>query len=95
MTLADDLTAIYADPALTVPVVYGGVHGRGFLDWVDVPQQDTAGEITVISQRTVTVQASKFSTLVRDGVITVDGVVYAVHDFRRINDGKELQVVVA
>lgn len=95
MSIASDLKALYADTFLTVPVVFGAQATRGFLDWQDAPQTDASGEIVLVSQRTLTLRVGSLTGLANDSTLVVDGTSYTVHDLRRINDGRELQVVLA
>lgn len=91
----DDLAAIFADTALTVPVVFSAQNARGFLKWIDAVRQDSIGDLITIKQRVVRVLATAFTGLANNSSITVDGATYKIHDIRRHGDGGVLEIVLA
>ena len=95
MSIIDDLSAIYDDPALTVPVVYGSVNARGFFDARDVQMGDSSSEVVLVPMRTLTIATGALGTVTTGSSIVVDGTTYTIHDARRINDGNEMEILLA
>lgn len=93
--LADDLAAIFADAAATVPVVLGGSSTRGILHSEDLPQTDHAGDMVLTSQIVVTIRVGALPALARDNTLTVDGTSYRVRDIRHATHGQLLKVTLA
>jgi hypothetical protein len=90
--LTDDLAAIFTDTSVSVPVEYDVSRPtqttRGFFSTEDVPDYDASGGMVLVSRRIVTVQDGSLTGLCRNAPITVEAVLYRIHDFRSAGRGK-------
>ncbi len=77
--LSDDLAAIFADTALTVPVVFGTQETTGFLSSEDVLEADGYGGSVLVNRSVVTIRTDSLDDLASNAAITVDDVDYVIH----------------
>lgn len=94
--LAADLTAIFADTAISNAVVFGQQTCRGLLRSDDGPATDHAGGLVLTHQQTLTIRAGALTGLAEDSTITVDGTSYRVRQLQHVGpQGLLLKVVLA
>lgn len=84
---ADDLAAVFTDPSLTVPMIYGTQATRGLLTTTDESLDSGEGADVAAEFTTCEIVSGALSGLRRYSRITVDGASYTLQDFRRIEDG--------
>jgi hypothetical protein len=94
--LTDDLALIFTDPYATVPVIFGSLTCRGFLEWRDAIMNDASGGQVLVKEKTLTILGTALPGLADDSPLTVDGTTYLVHDIRHAGpQGKLLDVILA
>lgn len=95
--LQDDLAAVFADTALTVPVVVGASTYRGFKRRSDFPAIDDAGLGVLQHEQFVRMTSADVAaaSIASGSSISVDGVTVTVRDVRRIGHGELMAVIYA
>lgn len=83
-----DIATMFADPLITVPVIYavGGTSTRGIMTQVDVFEPDSSGGFANTSKDAVQIITGTLGNLPKDGTATVnvDGVNYRLRDVRKV-----------
>ena len=92
--LDTDLAALYADPLLTVPVVYGVQSVRGFLDHA-TETYDAGGVPAQVAATVLSVRSASLTGLAVDSAITVDGTSYRIRSIAREDDGRTTRILLA
>ena len=104
MSVATDVTALYADRFLTVPVRFGLAVARGYLDHQSVVQTDGAGMSMQANAVTLQLSASAFATMpkaddqvyvgaVGQATATTRDTRYRVRQRDRVGDGLEVTLI--
>jgi hypothetical protein len=88
----EDLDYLFADPLISVPVIYGTTHSRGILDAAD---QFLSTGIVSSTGYTLLVPAQPFLNVESGDTINIDGTDYVANFFSRVDDGKVARIGVS
>jgi hypothetical protein len=87
MAITEDLDIFLAD--FGVSCTAGAITANGIFD---MPSQILSDGMVLSTDYTLTARTSKFGSLIRGDLITVDGAAYTVRETMLIDDGKFVQI---
>ena len=90
LSFTEDLDAFFDTPGFTVSVVHGSTTSVGYLDQ---PSEIIADGVVLMTDYSVVVKTSEFSSVASGDTMTVDSVGYTVRESMLVDDGKITRVM--